>query len=273
MLRRGKSHAPDSEASSLGPSDSASQQTRIDDQVINDLMEMVEPQPIHPRNVKKAVLWDLDDCYKLMGEVVTEANKRRPKMSLAIRDSDGNPVSINEFNNIRRAALKIARELVQKISLDPRAVVFAGNPRTKVTLKKYFEAEYNEAILKLEAQKKILCLCGEYWKADQMIGQALLRRGDADTKVTPTDPFLAPPSSLSNTSCLPAELYATLIPQGSDVAPMNMAKRALELSPGPKSPSAVHTQKRSKDSLMVPGKKPIGPSMCLDCGYSTRYEV
>ena len=46
MLRRGKSHAPDSEASSLGPSDSASQQTRIDNQVINDLMEMVEPPPI-----------------------------------------------------------------------------------------------------------------------------------------------------------------------------------------------------------------------------------
>ena len=110
-----------------------------------------------------------------MGEVVTEANKRRPKMSLAICDSDGNPVSTNEFNNIRRAALKIARELVQKISLDPHAVVFAGNPWTKVTLKKYFEAEYNEAILKLEAQKKILRLCGEHWKADQMIGQALLR--------------------------------------------------------------------------------------------------
>ena len=91
--------------------------------------------------------------------------------------------------------------------------------------------------------------------------------------VTPTDPFLAPPSSLSNTSCLPAEPYAMLIPQGSDVAPMNMAKQALELSPGPKLPSAVHTQKRSKDSLMVPGKKPIGPSMCLDREYSTCYEV
>lgn len=268
MLRHGKPHNANSEASSLGPSDSASQQTRIDRQAILDLMELVEPPPIRPRYVKKEVLWELDDCYELMGEVVTEANKRRPKMNLAIRDDDGNPVSPTEFSNIRRAAVRISKELVRKISSDPRALVFAGNPRTKVTLKKYFEAEYNEAILKLEAEKKILRLCGQHWKADQMIGQALLRRSDADTKVTLTDPFLAPPSSIPNTSGLPAEPYAALVPQ-ADVVPMNVVKRALELSPGPKSPSAVHTQKRSKDSLMVPGKKTMG----LDREYSTCHEV
>ena len=67
MLHCKKPHALDSDTSSLGLRDSASQQTRIDDQVIVDLMELVEPPPIHPQNVKKAILWDLDDCYKLMG--------------------------------------------------------------------------------------------------------------------------------------------------------------------------------------------------------------
>ncbi|KAI9439804.1 hypothetical protein H4582DRAFT_2056505 [Lactarius indigo] len=49
------------------------------------------------------------------------------------------------------------------------------------------------------------------------------------------------------------------IPQVWDVAPVNAAKRALELSPGPKSPSASQAQKHSKDGIALTGQKTTGP--------------
>jgi hypothetical protein len=109
--------------------------------------------------------------------------------------------------------------------------VFAGNPWIKATLKKIFKPEYNEAILELEAQKKILHLCSAHWKADQMIGQALLQQGDTETKAT--KPPFPTPSSLSNTSSLPSELHAAFTQQVLNVTSINAVKCTLELSPGP----------------------------------------
>ncbi|KAH9029645.1 hypothetical protein EDB85DRAFT_1891914 [Lactarius pseudohatsudake] len=52
------------------------------------------------------------------------------------------------------------------------------------------------------------------------------------------------------------------IPQVWDAAPVNAAKRAFELSPGPKSPSALHAQKRSKDGIVALfGQKTTRPSV------------
>lgn len=254
-------------ASSLGPSDSASQQTRFDPVMeaadlaakaakkaaIERLMELVEPPPLRP-DLPKSVLWDFEDCLA-EGIIITEANRRRPKMHLAIRRGDGTNISQGEFDIIRRAAIAISKRLIATISLDPRSTVFANNPRTKATLKKFFEPEYNSAILTLEAHSdlsKILRLCSAHWKADQMIGQTFLRKVEMDAKApTPAPPFSLPSS---NTLGLPSKPCAASIP-----APSNAPKRALELSPGPKSPSAVHTQKRSKDNSIVPGKRSMGP--------------
>lgn len=39
-----------------------------------------------------------------------------------------------------------------------------------------------------------------------------------------------------------------------DVVPVHVVKWVLEMSPGPKSPLAIHTQKHSKDALIISGK-------------------
>ena len=75
---------------------------------------------------------------------------------------------------------------------------------------------------------------------------------DLTALVAPHPPHLT--RSLPGTG-LPSEPSAAFFPHVSDVVPINVVKRALEMSPGPKSPSAVHTQKRSKDASIVPGKK------------------
>ena len=157
----------------------------------------------------------------------------------------------------------ITKKLILKISKDPHSVVFTGNPRTKVTLKKFFEPEYKQALLELEAQNTLLRLCSAHWKADQMIGQALLHQSDAETKA-PNVPHPAP-SSFPDTGGLPSEPYAAFIPQDSDVtSTKNTAKQTHELSPGPKSPSVVRAQKRIKDNSIVPGKKIMGPAIGSD---------
>ncbi|KAI9432913.1 hypothetical protein H4582DRAFT_2061278 [Lactarius indigo] len=82
-----------------------------------------------------------------------------------------------------------------------------------------------------------------------------LWRNEMDTRmgsVHPTSPH-------SNLSDLPYPLPpAQSIPQFQEPAPLNAAKWAFELSPGPKSPSASHTQKHSKDSALISRQKAMG---------------
>jgi hypothetical protein len=153
-------------------------------------------------------------------------------------------------------AKAIARALITGISNNPCAVVFNNKPQTKSTLKKFFGPEYNQVLLKLEAHSKLLCLCSAHWKADHMIGQALLNQGNADADVDTMAPLGLPSSSLSHSNkALPSEPYSAFVLQVSDVPPINAVKQALEQSPGPKLPSAVHTQKRSRETSIAPGKK------------------
>jgi hypothetical protein len=121
---------------------------------------------------------------------------------------------------------------------------------TKSNIKKWFRAEFNQAILKLEAEKKYLCLCSAHWKADTMIGQAFLRLSDAEHKHRAREASSVP-NPLSQRDRVPASVPVL------SVEPANSAKRALEWSPGPKSPSASHAQKRSKDGTR--NKEPSAP--------------
>ncbi len=66
--------------------------------------------------------------------------------------------------------------------------------------------------------------------------------------------------------------FTAPIPQVWDVAPVNAAKHALELSPGPKSPSALHAQKHSKDDTILFGQKTMGSSVSSNLReYSIRW--
>ncbi|KAH9026117.1 hypothetical protein EDB85DRAFT_1893535 [Lactarius pseudohatsudake] len=102
-----------------------------------------------------------------------------------------------------------------------------SKPWSKMLVRKFFPLfpdKYDQAILNLEAEQKVLHLCSAHWKADAVV-----------TKVF---------QQLESKAA-------------AEVAPMNAAKRALELSPGPKSLSALHAQKCSKDDL-ISGQRTVG---------------
>ena len=206
---------------------------------IDVLLEMLEPLTRRPAFLPKSVLWDYEDCYDQMENViVTEFNTRRIEMGLAIRRGDGTKISSQEFIRIRRAADIISLRLVNLIHSDPRYVMLVANLWTKSNIKKVFHAEYRKAILDLEAEHNILRLCSAHWKADTMIDQAILWESDTETK------------PLTDDTCDMEDPPQPSKPQVSDVVPMKSAKRVFELCPGPKSPSVSRAQKRSKGNAV-----------------------
>ncbi|KAH9047750.1 hypothetical protein EDB84DRAFT_1614692 [Lactarius hengduanensis] len=238
---RADSCGPDSRASSLGPSDSASQPTKVDmviDKAIEDVLESVEAPLTRPRCLPDSVLWDFKDLKSQPGlAIVTEANKSRPKIQLALRHI-------------------IVKKLLKRIDSDPRSAVRTdkSKPWSKTLVWKFFPDEYDQAILELEAEQKVLRLCSAHWKADAVVTKVFQR---IETKAAAA----AAGSAASLHSNFSDNLYPSAptasIPRNQEVAPMNVAKRALELSPGPKSPSASHAQKRSKDDL-ISGQRTVG---------------
>jgi hypothetical protein len=252
-------------SSSLGPSDSASQNagSDIDKAAIEHLLKLVEAPSKRPSCLKPFVLWYHEDCQtdKTAGDIVTAANKHRPKMHLVICREDGSVISGPEFENIKHSAELLVERLIACVAKNPqRMLVSTSKVPTKSNVKKWFKAEYSQAIPELEAEQPYLHLCAAHWKADIMLGQAFMRKSDAENKRARTSEALSmPPPKQPN--CAPTQIPV------SDVAPINAAKRALELSPGPKSPSASHSQKRSKDETKHSGQKNKGPSASSDREY------
>ncbi|KAH8991732.1 hypothetical protein EDB86DRAFT_3079591 [Lactarius hatsudake] len=238
-------HTEESRASSLGPSDSASQQMKFDlayDKAIESLLETVELPSVRPHFLEKEVLWYYDDCAtdKKYGDIITLMNMYQLKMNLAIRRLDGSKVSTQEYSNIRRSAAILIQRLIDLLVSDPSMAMHANDPksRTKSFIRNAFKTEYNQAILELEAEHKLLRLLAESKAA------AASNRARAASSIPPDNTLELPPAP---------------IPQAQDVAPVNVAKRAFELSPGPKSPSASQAQKCSKDGIAPTRQKTTGP--------------
>jgi hypothetical protein len=232
-------------ASSLGPSDSASQQARPHSTSdIDTLLERLDAPSVRPEYLPASVLWYFDDCStdRTYGTIVTASNSCRPKMGIAIRRPDGSKIPNLEFGYMRRDADLIVQKLRTLIESDSRMMrALNSKPLTKTLARTLFKAEYRKAILELEEEHKLLRLCASHWKADMMIGQAFPRATDPEVKVGTHcgQDLSGPPTSP--------------IPQVSSVA-----KRSLELSPGPKSPSVSRVQKRSKDNTALSGQKTSG---------------
>ncbi|KAH9000681.1 hypothetical protein EDB86DRAFT_3075142 [Lactarius hatsudake] len=164
-------------------------------------------------------------------------------MGIALRCPNGKVVSSLEYSNIRHSADIIVQKLINSVNSDPRSAACASG-QIKTFIKKHFVAEYGQAVLDLEAEQKLLRLCSNHWKADAMITKVFLQQAKAEAEVN----SVPPTSPQSNQSLEPP---TTFIWQIQDVEPMKAAKRAFELSPGPKSPSASHAQKRSSDNLIA----------------------
>ena len=189
-------------------------------------------------------------------------------MHIALRTEDGIPFLPNVYNNVRDFADLLVRQLLEQFSMDPR--LRAHKSVTKSLFKSLFYTEYRQAILALEANEKLLRLCACHWKAEVLISQAFLRRGGSGAEIkrehsiAPVPSSIAPvplsiipvPSSVAlvPSSVVPVPTPVVPIPMRWDVEDMALnatSKRPLELSPGPKSPSASHAQKRTKDGAML----------------------
>ncbi|KAH9013043.1 hypothetical protein EDB84DRAFT_1568846 [Lactarius hengduanensis] len=228
----------DSRASSLGPSDSASQQTRGGleaDRAIERLLDTVEQPSLRPSFLPLSVLWKDKDCKMNASEeeILTEANPCRPKMALAIRCPDGSIASAQEFSNMRHSADIIVQSLVERVSSDSRTTGCGGSSKslTKTFVKNSFGAEYRRAVLDLEAEQKLLRLCSGHWKADAMITKAFQRRNLEESKRKAATNCKRAPSSESNPSdAKDSQLLgpspAVPLPQLWDTAPVNVANRA-----------------------------------------------
>jgi hypothetical protein len=228
----------------------------------------VEAPSKRPSYLPETVLWYYEDCQRdtSAGPIVTEANKRRPKMQLAIRRGDGSIISAPEYDSIRRSADIVVDNLI-KLSLSTSHTSLSTHAQTaskvptKSNIRKWFKVEYSQAIFELEAEQKLLRLCSGHWKADTMIGQAFLRQSDAECRRAAI--CMCAISAMPDLNQLHPGPAPT--PQVSDLVRTNVVKRSLELSPGPKSPSASHIQKRSKDASTISRPKITGPSVHSDC--------
>jgi hypothetical protein len=182
-------------------------------------------------------------------------NRTRPKMGLVVRrpDTGSSLISSIEYKSIKDSSDMIVQKFLTCVSSDPRMSqcirALRADPKVskKTTLKNFFPLEFRQALLELEEEHKLLRLCASHWKAEAFITQSFTRPRQKDS-----NQLTAP--SMFNYSEPPSAPTS----QVSDSEPVNMAKRALELSPGPKSPSASHIQKRSKDNTTLSRRKTTG---------------
>ena len=267
-------------ASSLGPSDSASQQLRADSQskmdshlkaIAEDLMSHIEVLLIRPDIIPMAVLWEFNDCFNdpLGHIIITESNKSQPKMALALCHYTSKPISVKTFRFIWSSATIIMWKLVAFVDSDSHTTVHGSKPWTKKFIKENFPAKFHQALLDLEAEHILLYLCSYHWKAEAMIGQAFLWQNDQGGNDEDLEGMChGPTSSNANLLKVDAMFSQPLPPKPSQIAltthvqdapPPNVAKCAYQMSPGPKSPLASHVQKCSRDNARLSAKQAMGP--------------
>ena len=141
------------------------------------ILQCVEPLSMRPPCVEEDVLWYYDDCMtdRKYGRILTETNRSRLKMNIAICKTDGTKISSDLYKSMRDHANLVIRRLLEGISLDP--CIVRGKSLTKLVIKPLFYEEFCQAILDLEAEKRELHLCAGHWKAEKLRG---VRRGKSD---------------------------------------------------------------------------------------------
>ena len=244
--------------------------------IAEDLMSRIEVLLIHPDVIPMAVLWEFNDCFNdpLGHVIITESNKSRPKMALALCHYTSKPISMKTFRFIWSSATIIMQKLVAFVDSDSRATVHGSKPQTKKFIKENFPAKFCQALLNLEAEHTLFCLCSCHWKAEAMISQAFLQQNDQGGDDEDLEGMHHGPTS-SNMNLLkvdatfsqPLKLsQIALITHVQDVPPPNVVKRAYQMSPGPKSPLASHVQKCSRDSARLSAQQATGPPVPSNTG-------
>ena len=182
----------DSHTSSLGQRNLASHHPRFDaivalSKAVDDLLQKTDSPTMQLHFFPPSILGHFEDCEtdELKGDIITAAYKNFPKMNLAIPQQDGLKISHMEYTDVQQSTDLVITKLLSLIATDSCMSVHIGNLKlqTKTFIESTFGPQYCQAILELEAEHKLLCLCSAHWKAKVVIGQVFLWQGDGDSKV------------------------------------------------------------------------------------------
>jgi hypothetical protein len=103
-------------------------------------------------------------------------------MDRAIRHPDGRMVCDVEWNAIKASARLIVHELASLPQAESNRI--AKVRKTKVFYRSQYPRQWRTAIQQLEDQQPLLKLCASNWKADHVLGNALLAAKDPDALLT-----------------------------------------------------------------------------------------
>jgi thiamine pyrophosphokinase len=169
-----------SPATSIHPSDSISQSHRPPS--TSYVMAPPAQPAIRPPQYPFEILWLLEDCRQDPTVGVMESNKSWPAMDRAIRHPDGRMVCDVEWNAIKTSARLIVHDLASLPQAESNRI--AKVRRTKVFYRSQYPRQWRTAIQQLEDQQPLLKLCASNWKADHVLGNALLAAKDPDAPLT-----------------------------------------------------------------------------------------
>ncbi|KAI0044239.1 hypothetical protein FA95DRAFT_1625999 [Auriscalpium vulgare] len=124
---------------------------------------------IRPRQYPAEILWNLADCEDQPDSGWTAANSARPPMRHCIRQADGRLINDVTYRQIRTSARIVKADLTAL----PIAAGYHGKLRHKAYYRTHHAKKWNDAIARLEVMQPLLALCGNHWKAEQVLGNSL----------------------------------------------------------------------------------------------------
>jgi hypothetical protein len=95
-------------------------------------------------------------------------------MQKALRHADGTMLSKNEYGRVLAAARHLSTELLHLKDSFQKCISLQGPTRTYFRLFHY--TEWMNKINELERLHPLVGLCFDHWKAEQMLGSALLSK-------------------------------------------------------------------------------------------------
>lgn len=159
-------------APSVAPSDSISRQNS--GSTTPTISTPIHQPAVRPAEYPVQILWAFEDCKDDPDVGLTPSNPSRPPMERSIRHADGSLISPAEYSSIRASARLVISDLLAIPRPKNRSA--RTKPRTKSYFRAYFPREWQRAVEKLERHQPLLALCTAHWKAEHVIGNALLKK-------------------------------------------------------------------------------------------------
>ncbi|KAF8798527.1 hypothetical protein BYT27DRAFT_7177571 [Phlegmacium glaucopus] len=132
---------------------------------------------VRPTQYPFEVLWSITDCHRDSHACPSKSNPSRPPMHKALRHADGTLLSKNEYGRILLAARHLAADLLHLIPpKDKTQKCTRVQEPTRTYFSLFHHAEWMNKIDELERLHPLVGLCFDHWKAEHMLGSALLSK-------------------------------------------------------------------------------------------------